>query len=70
MTLEELLKVVPGNTDLEIENLGNYNNDVTRTQAINIMFTKAFLVQDVVMVYPAPGDSMLNEKGKLVIKLG
>lgn len=69
MTLGELLKVVPGNTDLEIENLGNYNNDVTRTQAINIMFTKALLVQDVVMVYPAPGNSMINETGKLIIKL-
>lgn len=68
MTLEELLKVVPANTDLVIRLVGT-DDEVTSGQAIDILCQKALLVQDVAMVYPMPGDSMINEKGKLIIKL-
>ena len=68
MTLEELLKVVPANTELIIQLVGT-NDETTSGQAIDIMCQSGLLAQEVALVYPAPGDSMMNEKGKLIIKL-
>lgn len=68
MTLEELLKVVPTNTNLVIEIAGT-DNEATIRQAIDIMCQPVLLAQEVAVVYPAPGDSMMNETGKLIIKL-
>lgn len=68
MTLEELLKVVPTNTDLRIEIVGT-NDEATIGQAIDIMCQPVLLAQEVAVVYPASGDNAFNETGKLIIKL-
>ena len=67
MTLEELLKVVPANTDLIIGIVGT-DDEATIGQAIDIMCQRVLLAQEVAVVYPAPSGSMI-EKGKLIIKL-
>lgn len=77
MTLEELLKVVPANIDLEVEELGqreqldNYNgNYVVRGQAIIIMTSQSVLLaKEVAAVYPVPSNNVFTDASKLIIKL-